>query len=40
MTLLAISVLTEFFPGREGEWSLPVNKARTFVKDSGIVEPE
>lgn len=40
VTLLAILVLTEFFPGREDEWTLLVGKAKTFLKQSGIAKPE
>ena len=40
VTLLAILVLTEFFVGREDEWTLLVSKAKAFLKSSGVAKPE
>ena len=40
VTLLAIYVLTEIFDDKEGQWTLLVPKAKTFLKGAGITKPD
>ena len=40
VTLLAIYVLTEIFDDKEGQWTLLVRKAKTFLKGVGVAKPE
>ena len=40
VTLLAIYVLTEIFDDKEGQWTLLVRKAKTFLKGCGVTKPD
>ena len=40
VTLLAIYVLTEIFDDKEGQWTLLVRKAKTFLKGCGVNKPD
>ncbi len=39
-TLVAIVLLKDEFKGKENEWQLLVEKAKTWMKEQGLKDPE